>query len=648
MSIVEKLKIGSTSYDVRDVNTYRSLSTAQETTLLSNGTYNGESITSGTIFTCEDGALKQYSDIFAPPTVTFAEDNKTLIATAVDETNNKIYGISSGGSIWESTDGDNWTELSHPTRTYSPVRANMQVFEGKLWLMETNSPNLSTNGNMAIYSYDINTATWQKLYFSASNSNPSTSIAVGRINNELIILARSGTWILTSTDGGSYWYVYNSKAVASNAPIKYLNGKFVTSDGFGKAYYATAVSEWKGITVSDGNVGEICYDGSKFVITTDKGIIYTSTDLESYSSISKLNSTVTAANCKSGIGFSNSVYIALMPSDSTGKIYKSTDLLNWTEIETSLTIDCQADIGFVTTGFNNRFFFVGSTISYKGTSGAIDQSSHSRGLIKLSSTKAEIETKNYLVNTSIGIESIDINNDPSNSKIHSVTLGVNAIPGEYSISIGNQAKTTKNSVSIGYKAGSIGEAPEPNPGYGSGDAISIGNHSNSDRQYIYHQKIGKGSVAIGSYSNASGSESIAIGEFAKASADYAIQLGGGENSEEGTIYFRNDWENYKLLNRDGTIPTPRLYEVIAAGEGDPTEDTEGTLGLIYKNTLTGELFRCSAIEEDPSGDESGESDESYIPIRYYTWVKLADASDTYSKDEIDIMIGNIEARLAQV
>lgn len=50
----------------RDPNTYRSLSIEQETQLIVDGTYNGESATSGEIFTAEDGTFKEFTD-----TVTF-------------------------------------------------------------------------------------------------------------------------------------------------------------------------------------------------------------------------------------------------------------------------------------------------------------------------------------------------------------------------------------------------------------------------------------------------------------------------------------------------------------------------------------------------------------------------------------------------
>jgi len=56
-----EIKTNGVTYAVRDANTYRSLSDAQATTLLDRAIYNGELVTSGEIFTCADGTMKQFT-----------------------------------------------------------------------------------------------------------------------------------------------------------------------------------------------------------------------------------------------------------------------------------------------------------------------------------------------------------------------------------------------------------------------------------------------------------------------------------------------------------------------------------------------------------------------------------------------------------
>lgn len=61
MPLVKKLKIGVTDYTIRDKNTFRSLTSDQTTQLLSNGTYEGDFVPDGEIFTSDDGKFKEYN-----------------------------------------------------------------------------------------------------------------------------------------------------------------------------------------------------------------------------------------------------------------------------------------------------------------------------------------------------------------------------------------------------------------------------------------------------------------------------------------------------------------------------------------------------------------------------------------------------------
>jgi len=67
---------------------YRSLSETQATTLLNNGTYNGELVTSGEIFVCDDGSIKEFTyDTVMGGDETFVPED--VGATGVD----KFYGV---------------------------------------------------------------------------------------------------------------------------------------------------------------------------------------------------------------------------------------------------------------------------------------------------------------------------------------------------------------------------------------------------------------------------------------------------------------------------------------------------------------------------------------------------------------------------
>jgi len=168
MSKIKKIQVGNTSYEIRDANTYRSLSNTQAETLLNNGTYNGEEVQVGEIFNCEDGSVKEFDDYItyggdkalnftltaANNTITdwgkgtafdFGSGKKGLLTSYRDDygsyyeihidddgltssfslgyggrvgtylkVGSKIYKVSAGNSnviwYWETSDGDTWSE----------------------------------------------------------------------------------------------------------------------------------------------------------------------------------------------------------------------------------------------------------------------------------------------------------------------------------------------------------------------------------------------------------------------------------------------------------------------------------------------------------------------------------------------------------
>lgn len=222
------------------------------------------------------------------------------------------------------------------------------------------------------------------------------------------------------------------------------------------------------------------------------------------------------------------------------------------------------------------------------------------------------------------------------AKQDSLTTGTGIDITDGTISVTAPTLTNLSTNAEGLVVGSVGTTQGALIAYGC-TAIGKGINAVGPSQVLIGNRV---ESKIG-YSSAIAT--TVIGAHAKSSAHGNIALGAGcNNTEAGTFKVSlsttgaiESFTTYTVLDSNGRIPVERLGEIIILGEDDPTENTEGTLGLIYKNTLTGELFRCSAIEEGTS-------------TKLYTWVKLVDASNTYSKAEIDAMIGNIETRLAQV
>ena len=127
MANVENLKIGNTSYGIRDKNTYRSLSSAQATTLLSNGTYEGVDVDSGEIFTCDDGAIKKY-------TSTSTYDANFTTGGGVTITDG-VATFPSGGAVFSdytfNPSSNTWKiKFSFTPQNLSPLYGDYQVILG--------------------------------------------------------------------------------------------------------------------------------------------------------------------------------------------------------------------------------------------------------------------------------------------------------------------------------------------------------------------------------------------------------------------------------------------------------------------------------------------------------------------------------------
>ena len=212
-------------------------------------------------------------------------------------------------------------------------------------------------------------------------------------------------------------------------------------------------------------------------------------------------------------------------------------------------------------------------------------------------------------------------------------LGTSTSSTGYSTAIGVSSTTSSKTrnVAVGYGAKASGEksifvgAIEPGQttlGATARGAIAIGYNASAIAEYAI--SIGTTTVAgVG----AKGTNSIAIGRdaYVYASGVSSIQLGYGTNTDSKTfkVGFYDDTTptNYTLLDgTTGNIPEARLGNTLITGASDPTTSTVGVLGRFYKNTTSGAIFKCTAIDNtDPNAV-------------VYTWSELLDTSMNYIKN----------------
>lgn len=185
--------------------------------------------------------------------------------------------------------------------------------------------------------------------------------------------------------------------------------------------------------------------------------------------------------------------------------------------------------------------------------------------------------------TANGNYAIAIGNDASAAGFNSIYIGQKSSSSYYatsdSISIGFNASTTASySVALGNSAI-----------VNVNNSVAIGNTSSAGAQGCV--AVGYGAIAGNSTSCYS---SIAIGREAKTQAAFAIQLGQGTNNTANTFSVGlSSSLNVQLLDNTGTIPFARQAQAIIEGASDPDTATVGTVGLLYRNTTDGGIFKCT-------------------------------------------------------
>lgn len=253
-----------------------------------------------------------------------------------------------------------------------------------------------------------------------------------------------------------------------------------------------------------------------------------------------------------------------------------------------------------------------------------------------------------LANTATGTNSLTILGSAS-SQSNSINIGAtSSVSNGQTTAIGYNSKAYgSSSVAIGYKAYAYGGYSiyigQPySTGYSAEGSYSIcvgyntrTRGGNDIALGYYSNTYGGNCIAIGSNATASsnGGNCIAIGNSAQSTGTYAIQLGQGTNSNANTFSVGlSSSNNYQLLNSSGEIPEARMAQVIISGASDPTTATVGTVGLLYRNTTDGGIFKCTDTtgsvftwEELGAGGSSGVAKETYTnpaltaSDNYCTW-----------------------------
>ena len=272
----------------RDPNTYRSLSSEQATTLLDTGTYNDEEVTSGEIFTTEEGAFKQY----VKETIGFGIDATTLSdliwpcnETVMENGEEVLYAPTGNNALFlrSTNKGKTWTSVSSG-RSSANYQNRLYHFNGVFYAIYGGYDGGGSYNYWVDYSSDLQNWSTSLIYhgpslttINAPHSNAiatSTHIFIGISTGQYgdacfraeLPLSPTSTWTTLQNYG------------AATGIISEFNGKLVT----GKGYSLDNGDTWNDNNVYYGN-GVYFIKGDKMYAVgrpsfSSNGYLWESTD----------------------------------------------------------------------------------------------------------------------------------------------------------------------------------------------------------------------------------------------------------------------------------------------------------------------------------------------------------------------------------
>lgn len=512
--LVQNLKIGNNNYAIQDGNTLPALTAAQRTTLLSNGTYLGNSVENGVKFETDSGKFEQFSKVTTGITFTASakrNDNTSMsYCNLLTYGNGKFFGVSPYDNTTQavvSTDnGETWHSFTLPM---GGSWANCFFVNGKFYL--------NARSHSVMYcSADLET--WDQI------NKPSSDSYVTNTGSYLVFVKKSAT-----TNGCAVSYDYGSTWTMGNLPNSITSDLNVTSDGNGNAlaitpsylFYSSDGLNWTRVSNPLGKFPRASYANGRYLITWSNSTTgYTSTDH---------GATWTAVTVPfvSGNGDISYACNNLFFATNNTTLYYSTDGETWSiAIQNShsdfeYSASYSPDTGTYVFCRYNAYFDIATAAT-----------SYTYSLTPLSYTKSEVDAG--FATAAQGAKAD--------------TALQNTATGSLSLSIAGTGTSQSGAINIG--SGSSSYA----------NSTVLGNNAKTSAQ---------AGVAVGRNAESSGTAAIALGYNAKATATNAIQLGVGTNSTASTLQVGS----YQLMDSSGNIPTGRMgnvYEVVQTMPASPT------------------------------------------------------------------------------
>lgn len=327
MSTVQNLKIGSTTYDIQDSKALPVLTSAERTALLSTGTYRGEDIANNTNFMNADQKVEQYSYTLNTQVSSLSNKLAYSYIGPISYGNGKFLAIgtpdtSTNAKVYMSTDGSTWTNTGTLPVPYYRQFEYIAYGNGLYVTCARTNSGYSTN----MY-YSSDGVTW-----TSSGSSSRSGLAFG---NNIFVAGTDGktATFYTSTDGIN-WTERTLSRTKSWSTLRFVGSKFVALDA-SVIYSSTDGINWDYSNIDNYGWQGMCYDGSYYYVFSNT----TNTDdahrcyLKSSDGVTwtKVTMGATAPSKVQSAAYINGLYIIY--SQTAGRLYYSTDTLNWTQVE---------------------------------------------------------------------------------------------------------------------------------------------------------------------------------------------------------------------------------------------------------------------------------------------------------------------------
>ncbi|MCP3950900.1 MAG: hypothetical protein GY697_01560 [Desulfobacterales bacterium] len=261
--------------------------------------------------------------------LTSSSTNENLFSIAYG--NDHFIAVGNYGTVARSTDGINWTATNL-------AEAGATGFRGVAF---GNNTFICVGGGSVFYSLD-NGSTWQGNQIVDPNQD-GLSDAIYE-NNQFVVIGTGGK-IFTSPNGIDWTerFIPEVTVKPNFRHIVYGEDGFVASDAFGTIYKSADAVTWEdGFYVGE-HSDDMAFGNGIYVTVNRTGLIATSDDAEVWNEHSdthglKLHS----------VSFANDKFIG---TGDAGRIFESSDGINWVELSESITNN---KLTFIAFG-NNRF-----------------------------------------------------------------------------------------------------------------------------------------------------------------------------------------------------------------------------------------------------------------------------------------------------